>query len=66
MYFDSLSAALSMDGHGGYVWAAYLLTVCVLGFILLLPRRRQRRVLRQLAGEIKRQRQANPNSTEVS
>ena len=26
MYFDSLSAAMTMGGHGGYVWSAYAIT----------------------------------------
>ncbi len=54
MYFDSLAAALSMDGHGGYVWTAYGICLVVLAVILLAPRRRQKRFLRQLAGEQKR------------
>lgn len=56
MYFESFGAAVNMDGHGGYVWTAYLITVVVLLLVLFLPRRRQRRFLRQLAGEMKRQR----------
>jgi heme exporter protein D len=55
MYFDSLSAALSMDGHGAYVWSAYAITLCVVLLILLAPRRRQRKFLRRLSGEQKRQ-----------
>ena len=29
MYFDSLQSLLHMDGHGVYVWAAYLVTLLV-------------------------------------
>jgi len=55
MYFDSLAAALSMDGHGAFVWAAYAITILVLAGMLLAPWRRQRRTLRQLAGQLKRE-----------
>ena len=58
MYFDSLQALLHMEGHGIYVWSAYAITLAVVAAILLLPRRRQSRFLRQLAGEMKRQRGA--------
>lgn len=61
MYFDSLGAALAMDGHGAFVWSAYLITMLVLATILLAPRRRRQRALRQLAGELKRQ-QGSPTA----
>ena len=59
MYFDSLGAILHMDGHGSYVWSAYIITLIVLAMLLLAPRRRQRRTLQQLAGELRR-RQGTP------
>ena len=55
MYFDSLAAALAMEGHGGFVWSAYGICLAVLVLILLAPRRRQKKLLLQLAGEQKRQ-----------
>ncbi|MDH4042251.1 MAG: heme exporter protein CcmD [Gammaproteobacteria bacterium] len=55
MYFDSLSAALSMDGHGPYVWSAYAICLVVVALILLAPRRRRRNILRRLSAEQKRQ-----------
>ena len=54
MYFDSLGAALAMDGHGAFVWSAYLICLLVVVAILVVPVRRKRRFLRQLAGELKR------------
>ena len=57
MYFDSLGAALAMDGHGAYVWSAYAISLVVVVLILLVPVRRQGRFLRQLAGEQKQQQQ---------
>lgn len=59
MYFDSLGAILHMDGHGSYVWSAYLITLIVLAMLLVVPRRRQRRILQQLDGELRR-RQGTP------
>ena len=54
MYFDSLHALLTMDGHGVYVWTAYLVTVAVIATVLLAPVRRRKRFLLQLAAELKR------------
>ena len=55
MYFESVSAALQMDGHGGYVWSAYFITLVVLAVMLVKPRRREKLFLRQLQGTLKRQ-----------
>ena len=55
MYFDSFDALMHMDGHGGFVWAAYFITCTVVALLLLAPRLRQRRFLRRLSGEIRRQ-----------
>jgi len=54
MYFDSLHALLTMDGHGAYVWSAYLVSITVIAATLLVPRYRRKRLLRQLAAELKR------------
>ncbi len=58
MYFDTVRAALAMDGHGAYVWSAYAITLLVLAVILLAPGRRRRRLLRRLDGEQKRRQSA--------
>ena len=63
MYFDNLQAILHMDGHGPFVWAAYGITFAILLTMLLLPRRRSRAHLRQLAGELRRQ-QGAPSARE--
>ena len=49
MYFESLQAALQMDGHGIYVWPAYVVTLLALSAVLIVPARRRRRILRELA-----------------
>jgi heme exporter protein D len=54
MYFDSLQSLLIMDGHGVYVWTAYLVTIMVLVAALLAPLHRRKRFLQQLAAELKR------------
>ena len=56
MYFDNLHALLVMDGHGVYVWAAYLVTFLVIVAALVVPVRRRRRLLLQLGAELKRAR----------
>jgi heme exporter protein D len=55
MYFQSLNELLHMDGHGAFVWTAYIITIAVIAVILVAPLRRQRGFLRQLAGELRRQ-----------
>jgi heme exporter protein D len=66
MYFDSLSAVLTMDGHGAYVWSAYAISLLVLALLVRAPLRRQRSFLRQLAGEQKRLRQGPNGKIEVN
>ncbi len=52
-----------MDGHGGFVWAAYAITLLVLVLLVVAPGRRQKKFLRRLAGELKRA-GSGPNSME--
>lgn len=54
MYFESFSAALAMDGHGAYVWSAYLIVFLSVIGLVLQPRRKQRAIMRQIAGENRR------------
>lgn len=65
MYFDSLDALLHMDGHGVYVWSAYLITLMVIVFIMLSPIRRKNRLLNEVAGELRRSEGA-PSTDEES
>ena len=37
MIFDSLSALMSMDGYGTYVWSAYAITLVVFTYNILRP-----------------------------
>ena len=54
MYFESVGALLAMDGHGPYVWSAYGITMLVLLVLIVAPRVRQRRLMRELTGEARR------------
>jgi heme exporter protein D len=63
MYFESFKAALVMDGHGVFVWTAYGIAVIAISLILISPKLKERKILRQIAGEIRRQ-QAHADSSE--
>jgi len=54
MYFDSFSAAIAMDGHGGFVWAAYAVTAVVLVLLVTVPMRRRRRQVLELVDGFRR------------
>ena len=54
MYFDSLSALLSMDGHGAFVWSAYAVGAFVVAALVVGPMRRRKNLERQIRGEIRR------------
>ena len=43
-------------GTVGYVWTAYLMSLLVLAILIVYPRRRQRRLLREVRGELRRRR----------
>ena len=54
MYFDSISAALHMEGHGAFVWSAYLISLLVVAAMILAPRARQRKLLGDLKAQQRR------------
>jgi len=53
--FESIGAALSMNGHGAYVWSVYLIAVLVIVFLLLGPVVRARRISLERRGQIRRE-----------
>ena len=55
MYFESLQAAIEMDGHGVFVWCAYGVTLLVLIAMLVGPLRRRKRLLREIGGVVRRE-----------
>jgi heme exporter protein D len=54
-YFDTFAGALSMDGHGAYVWSAYFIVTISILCLLILPKLKERKVIARIAGELKRQ-----------
>lgn len=54
MYFESLAALWDMDGHGIYVWLAYLLTLCPIIVMVWLPIKRFRQHWRWIEAESRR------------
>ncbi|MEM1231783.1 MAG: heme exporter protein CcmD [Pseudomonadota bacterium] len=60
--FDSLSAWLNMDGHGGYVWFCVLIAVVFFVGNVFALRLAQRRFLREAAA---RARRAEPGGNAV-
>ncbi|MEM1142476.1 MAG: heme exporter protein CcmD [Pseudomonadota bacterium] len=64
MYFESFQAALTMDGHGTYVWTAYGVTLLVLTLLLVGPVQKKRRLLRELRGEYRRQEAQQASSSD--
>ena len=55
MQFDSISEAITMGGHGAYVWSAYAIALVVVGLSLLRPWLLTRRLKRVIRQELSRQ-----------
>ena len=55
MQFDSVSEAITMGGHGAYVWSAYAITLVVVGISLLRPWLATRELKRVIRQELSRQ-----------
>ncbi|MBX3696345.1 MAG: heme exporter protein CcmD [Dokdonella sp.] len=47
---------LAMGGYGGYVWSSYAIFMLFLLFDFIAPRLRNRRVIAELRGRLKRER----------
>jgi heme exporter protein D len=47
---------LAMGGYGAYVWSSYALFMLFLLFDFIAPRLRNRRVIAELRGRLKRER----------
>lgn len=37
MYFQSFNELIEMGGHGLYVWSAYIITVIIMIYLIILP-----------------------------
>ncbi len=64
--FDSLAAALEMNGHGGYVWSVYLTAALVVVFLLLGPLLRSRRIVQERRGQLRRELAAQDKEVPVA
>jgi heme exporter protein D len=53
--FDSVAAALAMDGHGAYVWFVFAVAAMIAVALIVVPTLRHRRVASQTLGMIRRQ-----------
>ncbi|MEE4279020.1 MAG: heme exporter protein CcmD [Halieaceae bacterium] len=65
MYFQSFADLLAMDGHGPYVWSAYLLTALVLVQLFVWPWLLRRRLLRELRLELRRSERSEGDAAAV-
>jgi len=54
MHFDSIAAAMHMDGHGIYVWSAYAITLVLLVWLLWAPSQQLRERKRWINAEAHR------------
>jgi heme exporter protein D len=60
MHFTSWQQVLQMDGHGIYVWPAYVIGIAVLVIFFLVLRARSRYLLRQLQRQLEQSQPLQP------
>ena len=63
MQFSSLNEALQMGGHGIYVWAAYGLTLLVLGSNVIAPILKRKALMKELKRSIAREEAKNESGS---
>ncbi|MEH6616613.1 MAG: heme exporter protein CcmD [Porticoccus sp.] len=63
--FGSLSEFIQMDGHGPYVWAAYLISLLALLWLVVSPLYRKRKLMQEIVRQQRREvaRRQNANTT---
>ena len=59
---NGMTDFLAMGGYGAYVWSSYAIFVIALLIDYLAPRLRNRRVIAELRGRLKRQRKRQEKS----
>lgn len=59
MYFESVTAAVQMDGHGIYVWVAYGITAALLFGLVWTPSRQLQQRKRWVVVDAQRRAGAN-------
>jgi heme exporter protein D len=55
MQFESIGAAMAMNGHGAYVWPVYMIAFLVVLFLILGPVLRSRHIMVERRGELRRE-----------
>ena len=55
MYFDSIQALWSMNGHGSYVWIAYGVSVSIMIWSLIYPLNTYRKQLKNIVIHAKKE-----------
>ncbi|MDX2349164.1 MAG: heme exporter protein CcmD [Porticoccus sp.] len=60
--FESLSEFIQMGGHGTYVWAAYLISLSVLIWLVVSPLLRRRKLVQEVVRQQRREAARQKNS----
>ena len=55
MYFDSIQQLVYMDGHGVYVWSAFIITMVVMLGLIIKPLCQKKQELKNIRLHIKLQ-----------
>tara|TARA_B110000003_G_scaffold213487_1_gene212518 strand:- start:7639 stop:7845 length:207 start_codon:yes stop_codon:yes gene_type:complete len=64
--FDNFSHMLNMDGHGAYVWAAVVVTVLLMTWLIIKPLLQGRGVVKEIAREVSREKLRQDASRECA
>lgn len=62
MHFESLADFIAMGTHGPYVWLSYGLTTLIIVWNLLQPLLQRRRLLKQQAQRLRREKNHAPTA----
>ena len=55
MYFDSIQQLVYMDGHGAYVWSAFIITIVVMLGLIIKPLCQKKQELKNIRLHIRLQ-----------
>jgi len=61
--FDNLAAFMAMNGHGPYVWSAYIITFVAIGYLFIKPLLQHRAFLKD---QLKLQQRAEAHASTTS
>ncbi|WP_430461935.1 heme exporter protein CcmD [Thalassolituus sp. LLYu03] len=62
MEFNSVSEFLAMGNHGFYIWLSYGLTAVVVAWNVLQPLLQRRRLLKEQAQRLRREKKHEPQA----